>query len=113
MEAKNDQYRSNGWNGFRRFVSRIPLDASLLKGVAMSVSFDQLSACEQEFVQRVCDGLWNQFLDPAVLYVYGDGSASPNGEKFAAALQGAQVLAYFDFNKGFVYKTAIQLPVEA
>lgn len=75
------------------------------------VSFEDLTASEQEFVERVCEGLWNQFLDPAVESVYGDGSASPNGEKFAATLQGASVLVYFDFSKGFVYKTAIQLPV--
>lgn len=78
----------------------------------MAISFEELGESEQEFVQRVCDGLWNQYMsEPQPLAVYGDGSASPNGEKFAASLHGSQVLAYFDFNKGFVFKTAIQLPV--
>lgn len=79
----------------------------------MPVSFEALQASEKAFVERVCEGLWNSFMaELQPLAIYGDGSASPNGEKFAAVLEGASVRVVFDFNKGYCYHTAVQLPVE-
>jgi hypothetical protein len=75
----------------------------------MSLSFSALSASESEFVIRVCDHLHANY-DEAQVSIYGDGSASPNGEKFAATREGASWRVCFDFNRGACYHTAVQLP---
>ena len=77
----------------------------------MSLSFTHLTASQKDFVARVCARLSGNF-DPAVVAVYGDGSASPNGEKFAAERLGYSFNVVFDFNTGSCYHTAAQLPVD-
>ena len=59
----------------------------------------------------VCADL-NRNFDPAIELVLGDGSASPNGEKFAAIRLGHSWNVCFDFNTGSCYHTAVQLPVD-
>lgn len=76
------------------------------------LKFAQLNQKQRDFVYRVCEGIRRLSDDPAILSVYGDGSASPNGEKFAAVREGASFRCVFDFNIGRCYHTSVQLPVE-
>jgi hypothetical protein len=77
----------------------------------MALSFSALTASQIEFVSRVCADL-NRNIDPAAVAVYGDGSCSPNGEKFAAERLGHSWNVCFDFGTGDCYHTAVQLPVD-
>lgn len=77
----------------------------------MALSFSALTASQAHFVERVCSDL-NRNFDPAQIAVYGDGSCSPNGEKFAAERLGHSWNLVFDFNIGNCYHTAVQLPVD-
>ena len=75
----------------------------------MPMSFTELTSSQIDFVVRVNGGLAAN-LDPAQLAVYGDGSASPNGEKFAAVRQDCSWLVVFDFGTGKCFEIAVQLP---
>lgn len=80
----------------------------------MAVAYDDLSPSEKAFVDRVSDGLRNAAKDKAVLNVYGDGTslnATPRGAKFASVFTPSSITVVFDFNKGWCFHTAIQLPV--
>jgi hypothetical protein len=77
----------------------------------MPLSFSDLTEAQIGFVARVSADL-NKNDDPAVVSVYGDGSCSPNGEKFAATRLGHSWDVCFDFNTGACYRTAVQLPVD-
>lgn len=77
----------------------------------MPLSLSDLTASQLDFVSRVCGDL-NRNADPAIESVIGDGSCSPNGEKFAAVLLGHSWNVCFDFNTGKCYHTAVQLPVD-
>lgn len=75
----------------------------------MSLSFTELTASQISFLDRVTRDL-NRNHDPAQIAVYGDGTASPEGYKFAAVREGASWRCVFDFNIGRCYHTAVQLP---
>lgn len=75
----------------------------------MSLRFDNLTASQKVFVIRVCGDL-NRNHDAAQIAVIGDGSASPNGEKFAAERAGNSWNVVFDFGTGRCFHTAVQLP---
>lgn len=77
----------------------------------MALSFNSLTASQIEFVSRVCADL-NRNIDPAQVAVYGNGSCSPNGEKFAAERLGHSWNVVFDFGGGDCYHTHVQLPVD-
>lgn len=77
----------------------------------MALSFSDLTASQVQFVERVCSDL-NRNFDPAQIAVYGDGSCSPNGEKFAAERLGHSWNVVFDFGSGTCYHTHVQLPVD-
>lgn len=74
----------------------------------MPLSFPDLTPSQKIFTTRVCADLQKN-VDPAQLAVYGDGSCSPNGEKFAAVRQGCSWMVVFDFGTGQVFETAVQL----
>lgn len=74
-------------------------------------SFSSLSALQLAFVERVCADLWRN-RDAAQVAVYGDGSASPNNEKFAAERLGHSWNVIFDFGMGECFQTHVQLPVD-
>lgn len=74
-------------------------------------SFSSLSASQSEFVNRVCADLYKN-RDAAQVGVYGDGSFSPNGEKFAAERLGHSWNVIFDFGTGECFQTHVQLPVD-
>lgn len=73
--------------------------------------FSALSALELAFVERVSADLWAN-RDAAQVAVYGDGSRSPNGEKFAAERLGNSWNVIFDFGTGSCFQTHVQLPVD-
>lgn len=75
------------------------------------LSHSDLTAAQRDFVSRVDAGL-KASADPAMLHVLGDGTASPNGEKFIATLLGHSFEVVFDFGVGRLYRTACQLPVD-
>ena len=75
----------------------------------MPLSFTELTVPQVDFVVRVCGDLQKN-IDPAQLAVMGDGSCSPNGEKFAAVREGCSWKTVFDFGTGKVFETAVQLP---
>lgn len=78
----------------------------------MPLRHSDLTFEEKEFVARATIGIWNMGQSKIKpVSIYGDGSASPNGEKFAAVLEGASYRVVFDFGKGQCYHTAVQLPV--
>jgi hypothetical protein len=74
-------------------------------------SFAALSASQLSFVERVSTNLWAN-RDEAQIAVYGDGSVSPNGEKFAAERLGHSWNVVFDFGTGECFHTHVQLPVD-
>lgn len=74
------------------------------------LAYADLTADQRAFVSRVDAGL-KASADPAMAFVYGDGTASPNGEKFVAELLGHSFNVTFDFNVGRLYRTSCQLPV--
>ena len=76
-----------------------------------TTDFSTLNPAQLAFVERVCLDLWRN-RDPAVLAVYGDGTASPNGEKFAAERLSCSWNVVFDFGTGTCFQTHIQLPVD-
>lgn len=76
-----------------------------------SISFSDLTPSQISFVERVSADLWRN-RDAAQVGVYGDGSASPNGEKFAAERLGHSWNVIFDFGTGACFQTHIQLPVD-
>lgn len=81
----------------------------------MPLSFVDLSPSQKLFVTRVCADLQKN-IDPAQLVIMGDGSASPNGEKFVAQRIGCSWTCIFDFGPGALigeggcYETSVQLP---
>lgn len=75
------------------------------------LNHSDLTAAQKEFIDRVCESLATNF-DPGQVAVYGDGSASPHGEKYAATRQGAQWNLVFDFSIGACYHTAVYLPAD-
>lgn len=75
------------------------------------LSFDALTASQRAFVCRVSGDL-NANRDAAQVAVYGDGSRSSNGEKFAATRLGNSWEVVFDFGTGCNYHTAVQLPID-
>lgn len=78
----------------------------------MPLSHSDLTFEQKEFVARATVGIWNlgqSEIKP--ISILGDGSASPNGEKFAAVLEGASYRCVFDFGTGLCYHTAVQLPI--
>lgn len=75
------------------------------------LAHSDLTAEQREFVSRVDAGL-KASADPAMAFVLGDGSASPNGEKFVAELLGHSFNLTFDFGVGRLYRTSCQLPVD-
>lgn len=77
----------------------------------MPLSLSDLTVLQADFVSRVCGDL-NRNHDPAIESILGDGSASPNGEKFAAVRLGHSWNVCFDFGTGACYHTAVQLPVD-
>jgi hypothetical protein len=78
----------------------------------MHCNFSLLTAPQADFVTRVCEHLRVNF-DEAQIAVYGDGSASPNGEKFAATRIGhAAWNIVFDFGTSECFHTHVQLPAE-
>lgn len=76
-----------------------------------SLSFEDLTTAQRDFVAKVDAGL-KRSADPAMAHVYGDGTASPNGEKFVAELLGHSFNVTFDFGVGRLYRTSCQLPVD-
>ncbi len=79
-----------------------------------NTSYDLLSASEKAFVNEVCASL-NANRDPAQIAVYGDGSASPNGERFAAKRESGWLSWEVVFNfpaSGRAYATDVQLPID-
>jgi hypothetical protein len=72
-------------------------------------SFAFLTASQASFVDRVCAHL-HANRDEAQIAVYGDGSASPNGEKFAAERLSCSWKVVFDFGTGRCFETHVQLP---
>jgi hypothetical protein len=76
-----------------------------------NTSFSALTASQSSFVERVSAALWAN-RDEAQIAVYGDGSASPNGEKFAAERLGHCWNVVFDFGTGVCFQTHVQLPVD-
>ncbi len=74
-------------------------------------SFSALSALQLSFVKRVCADLWAN-RDAAQIAVYGDGTASPNNEKFAAERLSCSWNVIFDFGTGECFQTHVQLPVD-
>jgi hypothetical protein len=75
------------------------------------LSLSSLSPSQKSFVSKVCEGIQTAGADEAAVAIYGDGSESPNGEKFAAFRLGLSFQVCFDFNEGQTYWTAVQLPV--
>lgn len=74
-----------------------------------TLTYGDLLPAHKVFVDRVtCDLHKNR--DAAQIAVYGDGSASPAGEKFAAVRAGASWEVVFDFGTGRCFHTAVQLP---
>lgn len=73
--------------------------------------FSALTASQAAFVERVSAGLWAN-RDEAQIACYGDGSVSPNGEKFAAERLGHSWNVIFDFGTGSCFQTHVQLPVD-
>lgn len=74
-------------------------------------SFAALTAPQLAFVKRVSADLWAN-RDAAQIAVYGDGSASPHNEKFAAERLGHSWNVIFDFGTGSCFQTHVQLPVD-
>jgi len=73
-------------------------------------SFSTLAASEQAFVSAVCASL-KANCDEAQLVVLGDGSESPNGERFAAKRLGYSWEVVFNFPETqTAYDTSVQLP---
>lgn len=83
---------------------------SAIEILVPELSHRDLSPAQKEFVSRVDAGL-KASADPAMLFVYGDGTQSPNGEKFVAELLGHSFNVTFDFGVGKLYRTSCQLPV--
>lgn len=75
------------------------------------LSFEDLTSAQRDFVSKVDQGL-KRSADPAMAFVYGDGTASPHGEKFVAELLGHSFNVIFDFGVGKLYRTSCQLPVD-
>jgi hypothetical protein len=76
-----------------------------------NTSFSALTASQLSFVERVSADL-HANRDEAQIAVYGDGSASPAGEKFAAERLGHSWNVIFDFGTGTCFHTHVQLPVD-
>lgn len=74
-------------------------------------SFSLLTASQLQFVERVSADL-HRNRDVAAIAVYGDGSCSPAGEKFAAERLGHSWNVIFDFGTGSCFQTHVQLPVD-
>lgn len=75
----------------------------------MALSYTDLSPAERNFSARVEMDLRGNW-DDAQVSIIGDGSASPEGYKFAAVREGNSWRVIFDFNRGQCYETAVQLP---
>lgn len=76
-----------------------------------NISFATLTASQISFVERVSAAL-HANRDEAQIAVYGDGSASSKGEKFAAERLGHSWNVVFDFGTGECFHTHVQLPVD-
>lgn len=76
----------------------------------LTSSFSSLSASEKAFVSAVCASLRSNH-NAAQVVVLGDGSASPNGERFAAKRLGHSWEVVFNFlETNVAYATDVQLP---
>lgn len=73
------------------------------------LKFSQTTQAQKDFIFRVCASL-NRNFDAMQVAVYGDGSASPAGEKFAAERQDNSWRVVFDFGIGRNYHTTVDLP---
>lgn len=73
------------------------------------LKFSQTTQAQKNFIYRVCSDL-NRNFDQDQVAVYGDGSESPNGEKFAAERRGDSWRVVFDFGIGRNYHTTVDLP---
>lgn len=75
-----------------------------------NVFYDSLNTSERDFVGAVCASLKANF-DPAQTVVLGDGTESPNGERFAAKRLGHSWEVVFNFPEtNIAYDTSVQLP---
>lgn len=61
------------------------------------------TVAQREFAARVIDGTRRLFEDTAVVSSYGDGSESPNGERYAAVRDDDVIRIVFDFREGRCY----------
>lgn len=77
---------------------------------ALSLAFADLSTAQQAFVCEVLKGLSRHNADDLVSAVYGDGSASPHGEKFAAARGADAWRVVFDFGTGRCHHASLVIP---
>jgi hypothetical protein len=82
----------------------------------MCYSLSSVPASHHEFCDAVCQSLYEGsisrkkggFIEPQ--YIYADGTASENGEKYVAERLPASWKVHFDFGEGVVHRVTIQLP---